>query len=57
MKATKTELKQELGRLLREAFVEPVIITDRRKDSHVLMTVEFYEKMKLEIEELRSKVK
>ena len=43
MRATKTELKQELGKLLRAAFKEPVIITDRNKDSHVLMTIEQYE--------------
>lgn len=55
MKATKTELKQELGRLLRAAFDEPVIITDRRKDSHVLMTIEYYEEMIKKIKDLEGR--
>ena len=45
MKATKTELKQAVGKLLRAAFTEPVVITDHGKDSHVLMTIEHYERL------------
>jgi len=51
MKASKTELKQELGKLLRAAFEEPVIITDRHKDSHVLMTIEHYKELMRKIED------
>ena len=42
MDISKTELKQEIGKALRAAFLEPVIITDRKVKSHVLMTYEYY---------------
>ena len=42
MRATKTDLKQRLGKLLRMAFTRPVMITDHGEVSHVLMTIEYY---------------
>jgi prevent-host-death family protein len=55
MKATKTELKQELGKLLRAAFQEPVIITAHGIDSHVLMTMEHYMELMLKLEAMEGK--
>jgi prevent-host-death family protein len=45
MKATRTELKQELGKLLNETKKAPVVITSHGKESHVLMTIEDYRKL------------
>lgn len=45
MKATKTELKNKIGVLLRAAYKEPVIVTDRGVTTHVLMTIEEYERL------------
>jgi len=42
MKATRTELKNKTGKLLKASYFSPVIITDRGSDSHVLMTIEEY---------------
>jgi prevent-host-death family protein len=42
MKATKTQLKNETGRLLRAAIKAPVIITDHGSESHVLLAMEDY---------------
>lgn len=55
MKASKTELKQELGKLLRAAFTEPVIIMDRGEDSHVLMTIEHYKELMQRLTEAEKK--
>ena len=42
---TSREFNQDTGRAKREAEKLPVIITDRGKPSHVLMTYEQYERM------------
>lgn len=39
---SKTDLTQKITQVMRASFVEPIIITDRRQDSHVLMTIEHY---------------
>lgn len=46
MEATKTDLKNKYGELLRAAFKEPVIITGHGKPSHVLLTYEHYMELK-----------
>ena len=46
MKATKTNLKNRYGELLRAAFSEPVVITDHGKPSHVLLTYEYFTELK-----------
>lgn len=50
MNISKTELKQEIGKALRAAFSDPVIIMDRRVNSHVLMTYEHYMDMVRKLE-------
>ena len=55
MNISKTELKQEIGKALRAAFSEPVIIMDRRVNSHVLMTYEHYMDMLRKLEEKEGK--
>ena len=42
---TKTDVVQKFAEIVRSTFSEPVIITDRRKDSHVIMTIEHYEEL------------
>ncbi len=42
---TSREFNQDTGRAKREAEKLPVIITDRGKPSHVLMTYEQYERL------------
>lgn len=39
---TKTDLVVKTSEVFRATFSEPVVITDRRKDSHVIMTIEHY---------------
>lgn len=51
MEATKTDLKNKLGPLLRAAFTEPVIITDHGEPSHVLLTIEHYKELLQKIED------
>ena len=51
MEASKTDLKNKLGSLLRAAFTEPVVITDRGVPSHVLMTIEEYKDLLSKLEE------
>lgn len=57
MKATKTDLKNKLGELLRAAFSDPVVITDHGKPSHVLLTIEHYKEMMQKIEEIEKESK
>ncbi len=42
---TKTDLTQNISAVIRETFKSPVVITDRRKDSHILMTIEDYKEL------------
>lgn len=42
---TKTDVVQKFAEIVRATFSGPVIITDRRKDSHVIMTIEHYEEL------------
>lgn len=42
---TKTDLVVKTSEVFRATFSEPVVITDRRKDSHVLMTIEKYKEL------------
>lgn len=42
---TKTDLITKVATVFRATFKEPVIITDRMKDSHVLMTIEQYKEL------------
>jgi prevent-host-death family protein len=42
---TKTDIAQKVSEVIRATFSGAVIITDRGKDSHVLMTIENYEEM------------
>ena len=54
MEATKTQLKNETGRLLEAAGREPVVVTHHGFKSHVLMSYERYmELMALEAEKKR----
>ena len=43
--ATRTQVKNNLGEVMRAAFISPVIVTDRGKESHVLMTIERYREL------------
>ncbi len=49
---TSREFNQDTGRAKREAEKLPVIITDRGKPSHVLMTYEAYQRMSAEGESI-----
>lgn len=42
---TSRELNQDIGRAKREAAHGPVFITDRGKPSHVLLSIEAYERL------------
>ena len=42
---TKTDLVVKTAEVFRATFKEPIIITDRNKDSHVLMTIEQYKEL------------
>lgn len=42
---TKTDLVVSTAEVFRATFSDPIIITDRKKDSHVLMTVERYKEL------------
>jgi len=45
MQMTSREFNQDTARAKREAEHEPVFITDRGRPTHVLLTVEYFEKM------------
>ena len=45
MQMTSREFNQDTARAKREAEHEPVFITDRGRPTHVLLTVEAFEKM------------
>lgn len=53
---TSTELKLRLGKYLIQASHEPVVITIRGEETHVLMALREYEKMKRELEASRKGV-
>ena len=40
---SKTDISRKLSEIIRATFNAPVVITDRRKPSHVFMTIEDYE--------------
>lgn len=42
---SKTDLITKVAQVFRATFAEPVIITDRNNDSHVLMTIERYKEL------------
>lgn len=42
---TSRELNQDIGRAKREARLGPVIITDRGKPAHVLLSIEDYRRL------------
>lgn len=48
---TKTDVARKFAEIVRETYKGPVIITDTRRDSHVLMTIEDYEKIKQALHE------
>lgn len=54
MKASKTQLKNQTGDLLKAAYREPVIITDYGKDSHVLLHIDDYLKLLQNIEAMEA---
>lgn len=57
MEATKTDLKNKYGELLRAAFLEPVVITGHGKPSHVLLTYEHYIDLLKKAEETEKKIR
>ncbi len=53
MEATKTDLSNRYGELLRVAMREPVIITAHGKPSHVLVSIEHWEELMQKIEDAK----
>lgn len=47
---TRTDLTQRVSAVLRESYKNPVMITDRGADSHVLMTIEHYMELMRKLE-------
>ena len=54
---SKTDLTQRIMQVMRASFANPVIITDRRQDSHVLMTIEHYKDLMRRLEEVEEERK
>ena len=54
MEATKTEVKTRLGRVLRAAIIEPVVITAHGEPSHVLVSIEQWNELQEKLSSAKS---
>ena len=52
MKCTRTELKNNIGKLFKATYRGPVFITDYGQDGHALLTIEDYNELLERIQQL-----
>lgn len=53
---TRTQLKLSLGEFLLEAYREPIAITDRGRNAHVILAYDHYMEMVKKLEALEAKL-